>query len=198
MVVAQSCPTLCDSTDCGPPGSSVRGISQARILEWTVVSFSRASAIGILILQTRKLRQRVTCPRSHSQKRPGQGLSSWGGPGGHQGSGLLGLWLVCLLPRRRVGAEGEPGAESGPDNVPALGHCHPMWGPWSPPCAQTTARFLLIAAGGLWAQSGLHHAYGDSAEFIMPGHPVGWSSLAQAVMEPCSKLRAVAAGATYP
>ena len=32
--VAQSCPTLCDSMDCSPPGSSVHGILQARILEW--------------------------------------------------------------------------------------------------------------------------------------------------------------------
>ena len=30
----QSYPTLCDSMDCRPPGSSVRGILQARILEW--------------------------------------------------------------------------------------------------------------------------------------------------------------------
>ena len=97
-----------------------------------------------------------------------------------------------------MGAEGEPGAESGPDNVPALGHCHPIWGPRSPPCVQTTARFLLIAAGGLWAQSGLHHAYRDSAESVVPGRPVSWSSLAQAAMEPCRKLRAVAAVATYP
>ena len=33
-LVAQSCPTLCDPMDCGPPGSSLHGISQARILEW--------------------------------------------------------------------------------------------------------------------------------------------------------------------
>ena len=32
--VAQSCPTLCDPMDYSPPGSSVRGILQARILEW--------------------------------------------------------------------------------------------------------------------------------------------------------------------
>ena len=31
---AQSCPTLCDSMDCSPPGSSVHEISQARTLEW--------------------------------------------------------------------------------------------------------------------------------------------------------------------
>ena len=32
--VAQSCPTLCDPMDCSLPGSSVHGISQARISEW--------------------------------------------------------------------------------------------------------------------------------------------------------------------
>ena len=31
--VAQSCPTLCDLMDCSPPGSSVHGIFQARVLE---------------------------------------------------------------------------------------------------------------------------------------------------------------------
>ena len=36
--VAQSCPTLCDPMDCSPPGSSVHGISQARILEWVAIS----------------------------------------------------------------------------------------------------------------------------------------------------------------
>ena len=39
--VAQSCPTLCDSMDCSPPGSSVRGILQARMLEWVAILFSR-------------------------------------------------------------------------------------------------------------------------------------------------------------
>ena len=32
--VAESCPTLSDPRDCGPPGSSVHGIFQARVLEW--------------------------------------------------------------------------------------------------------------------------------------------------------------------
>ena len=40
-VVAQLCPTLCDPIDCSPPGSSVHGILQARILEWVAISFSR-------------------------------------------------------------------------------------------------------------------------------------------------------------
>ena len=42
--VAQSCITLCNPIDCSLPGSSVKGISQARILEWVVISFSRISS----------------------------------------------------------------------------------------------------------------------------------------------------------
>ena len=44
MVVAQSCPTLCDPMECSLPGSSARGIFQARILEWVSISFSRGSS----------------------------------------------------------------------------------------------------------------------------------------------------------
>ena len=40
-LVTQLCLTLCDSMDCGLPGSSVHGILQARILEWVAISFSR-------------------------------------------------------------------------------------------------------------------------------------------------------------
>ena len=40
VLVAQSCPTLCDPTDYSPPGFSVHGILQARILEWVDISFS--------------------------------------------------------------------------------------------------------------------------------------------------------------
>ena len=43
-VVVQSCPTLCDPVDCRPPGSSVNGILQVRILEWVAISFSRGSS----------------------------------------------------------------------------------------------------------------------------------------------------------
>ena len=42
--VAQLCPTLCNPVDCSPPGSSVHGILQARILEWVAISFSRGSS----------------------------------------------------------------------------------------------------------------------------------------------------------
>ena len=41
VLVPQSCLTLCDPMDCSPPGSSVHGILQARILKWVAISFSR-------------------------------------------------------------------------------------------------------------------------------------------------------------
>ena len=52
VLVVQSHRTLRDSMDCNPPGTSVLGILQARILEWVAVPFSRASS---------QLRDQVTC-----------------------------------------------------------------------------------------------------------------------------------------
>ena len=42
--VVLPCLTLCDPMGCSPPGSSVHGISQARIMEWVGISFSRRSS----------------------------------------------------------------------------------------------------------------------------------------------------------
>ena len=43
VLVAQSCLTLCDPTDCSPPGFSVHGIFQARILERIAIPFSKGT-----------------------------------------------------------------------------------------------------------------------------------------------------------
>ena len=43
-LVTQSCPALCNPMDCSPPASSVHGISQASILEWVAIPFSRGSS----------------------------------------------------------------------------------------------------------------------------------------------------------
>ena len=51
-LVAQSCPTLCDHMGCSPPGSSVRGILQARVLEWVAMpSFSDYKLQTYLMIQ---------------------------------------------------------------------------------------------------------------------------------------------------
>ena len=42
-LVTKSCLTLCYPMDCSLPGSSVHGISQARVLEWVAISFSKGS-----------------------------------------------------------------------------------------------------------------------------------------------------------
>ena len=48
VLIAQSCPTLCDPMDYNPPGSSVCGILWARIVEWVAIPFfTRSSRPGI-------------------------------------------------------------------------------------------------------------------------------------------------------
>ena len=44
LSVAKSCLTLCNPVDCSPSGSSVHGISQARILEWVAISCATGSS----------------------------------------------------------------------------------------------------------------------------------------------------------
>ena len=46
----QSCPTLCDPIDGRPPGFSVHGIFQARVLEWAAITFSKMYATVLLII----------------------------------------------------------------------------------------------------------------------------------------------------
>jgi len=48
----QLCPTLCDPIDGSPPGSSVYGIFQARVLEWGAIAFSNKMDTYILIINT--------------------------------------------------------------------------------------------------------------------------------------------------
>ena len=45
--VAQSCLTLSDPMDCSPPGSSIHGIFQARVLEWVDIAFSVCLRLGV-------------------------------------------------------------------------------------------------------------------------------------------------------
>jgi len=50
--VAQSCPTLSDPMDCSPPGFSIHGIFQARVLEWGAIAFSDSLDEIIVIITT--------------------------------------------------------------------------------------------------------------------------------------------------
>ena len=53
--VAQLCPTLLDPMDCSPPGSSVHGIFQARVLEWVAIAFS-----GMVLAAAKSLQSCLT------------------------------------------------------------------------------------------------------------------------------------------
>ena len=53
--VAQSCQTLSDPMDHSPPGSSIHGILQARVLEWVAIAFSEIHPISVNIINKNKL-----------------------------------------------------------------------------------------------------------------------------------------------
>ena len=64
----QSCPTLCDPTDGSPPGSSVHGIFQARVLEWVAIAFShlrQSSSILIILGMGTRLPGTTNSPKPH-------------------------------------------------------------------------------------------------------------------------------------
>ena len=63
--VAQSCPTLCDPMDCSPPGSSVHGLLQARILEWLAISSSRGTSLPRDWAHVSCIGRRDSLPLSH-------------------------------------------------------------------------------------------------------------------------------------
>ena len=63
LLVAQLCLNLCDPMDCGPPGSSVHGILQARILQWVTIPFSRGSS---------QLRMKPGSPASQADSLPSE------------------------------------------------------------------------------------------------------------------------------
>ena len=68
MVLVLSCVWVCNTMDCSPPGSSVYGIFQTRILEWVVISYSRGSS---------RSRDQTTSPVSPVLA---VALSHWGSP----------------------------------------------------------------------------------------------------------------------
>ena len=59
---AQSCPTLRDPMDRSPPGSSVHGILQARVLEWGAIAFSENHIILTLFCWSEKAEAPVPIP----------------------------------------------------------------------------------------------------------------------------------------
>ena len=67
VLVAQSCLTLCNLSDCSLPGSSVHGILQARILKWVAIPFSRGSSWPRDLTQVSYIASRFLYCLSHQE-----------------------------------------------------------------------------------------------------------------------------------
>ena len=73
----QSCPTLCDPIEGSPPGSSVHGIFQARVLEWGAIAFS----VILLGFPHSSVGKESTCNAGDPGSIPGSGRSPGEGIG---------------------------------------------------------------------------------------------------------------------
>ena len=71
----QSCPTLCNTIDGSPPGSSIPGILQARTLEWVTISFSNAWKWKVKVKSLSRVRLLVTSWTAAHQAPPSMGFS---------------------------------------------------------------------------------------------------------------------------
>ena len=71
----QAWPTLCDPIDGSPPGSSIPGILQARILEWVAISFSNAWKWKVKVKSLSRVRLLVTPWTAAHQAPPSLGFS---------------------------------------------------------------------------------------------------------------------------
>ena len=71
----QSCPTLCDPIDGSPPGSTIPGILQARILEWVAMSFSNAWKRKVKVKSLSHVRLLATPWTAAYQAPPSTGFS---------------------------------------------------------------------------------------------------------------------------
>ena len=71
----QSCSTLCDPIDGGPPGSPIPGILQARTLEWVAISFSNAWKWKVKVKSLSRVRLFATLWSAAYQAPPSMGFS---------------------------------------------------------------------------------------------------------------------------
>ena len=79
--VAQSCLTVSEPIDCGPPGSSVHGIFQARVLEWGAIAFS--ISYHWLVLNQRSSNWWTPGPRGSRKAFLGESTQVWDTCSGH-------------------------------------------------------------------------------------------------------------------
>ena len=68
--VAQLCLPLCDPMDCSPPGSSIHGIFQARLLEWVAIAFSAWTIYIVPGIPQARILEWVAFPSSRGSSQP--------------------------------------------------------------------------------------------------------------------------------
>ena len=97
MLVAQSFPTLCNPMAYSPPGSSVHGIFQARILEWVAIPFSNNVSI-IMVKNQSHIQQKAIwsyfTANSEKAMAPHSSTLAWKIPRTEEPGGLQSMWSL--------------------------------------------------------------------------------------------------------
>ena len=124
--VAKWSPTLCNPMDCSPPGSSVHGIPQARILEWVAMPSSRGSSC-ISCIGRRMLYHWATW---EAPLGPAAGTGSWRKLCGLQGGALTLLpWGRCQTSCRPAPLTASRSTHSWPCRMPPSRLCCSLLSP---------------------------------------------------------------------
>ena len=107
--VAQSCPTLSNPMDCSLPGSSIHGISQARVPEWSAIAFSNEWKWKVKVKLLSRVRLFTTPGTKAYQAPPSMGFSRqeyWSGvplPSPIQSLDIFNVtWVLLLMYSLRV------------------------------------------------------------------------------------------------
>ena len=119
-VVAQLCLTLCDPMECSPPGSSVHGILQARILEWVAIPFCRGSSPLRNWIQVSHIAGRFFTPWATQEA---QQIASF-----ESESESLSVLFDCLQPHGLYSPWNSPGQNTGVGSLSPLQGLFPTQG----------------------------------------------------------------------
>ena len=136
VLVTQLCPTLCNPVDCRPPGSSVHGASQVRILEWVAISFSRASS----------------WPRDQTQISciAGRLFTTWA----NQGSPIISTLMLLLIWQQVLACSPEVGDPWTRRSVELLTRVPWFFPVWSPHVIWTFYSMVTGFWGSIWKCKG--------------------------------------------
>ena len=150
--VTQLTPTFSDAMDCSPPGSSVHGIYQARVLEWDAIAFSSISTLLKVKKKNKKTKKKTMISSVQSLSRVQLFVTLW----------TAARQLPCPSPTPRAYS----------NSCPPSRWCHPAI---SSSVIPFSSHFQSFPALGSFQMSQLFASGGQSLEFQLQHQSFQWT-----------------------